>query len=106
MTLKDISYKGFVRFILFIELAIPIILAPFIALLYTVKPSAVNIDFNAVIDLPPFTFQHNDIDNNVQAHILFLLICFAAFLLTVFIKASILHFIAQRTKIGHIKIGR
>lgn len=99
MTFRDLSYWGIVKITLIMEFFIPLLLLPFFLIFYLVAPQKVTVNISKSIDIWGLTVQADGIIG----------LAFGALigsLIGLFISAAILYFFGQKTRLGHVKIGR
>ncbi|WP_418152101.1 hypothetical protein AB8615_07875 [Litorimonas sp. RW-G-Af-16] len=102
MQFKDLSFWGIFKISLIVEHLITVLLMPLMLIGHFVMPEKINFDITSKWKIG---FLTADTDGLIGALViiplLFFTICIGAI-----VKAAVLHFIAQKTRLGRIKISK
>jgi len=98
MQFKDLSYWGIFKLSLIFEIIIPIILAPFILVLYLTNPEA-----TTAISLEPRSVMGLLIESDSFG--LTLLLGLILLFISLIVQSALWYFLAQKTPLGRVKIS-
>lgn len=104
MTLKDISLKGLFKFLLVINLILPLFFVPIILIIYSIDPSKLHISMGDIkfMSIATITTSDTGISLYTFTAIFFLIngICVS------FFQALLVRGLAKYTSLGKITLGR
>ena len=102
MIFKELSYWGIFKFSLILDFVIPILLAPFLLFGLIVAPDKFSFKVDRELEFFGSSIDFGSGDITITANIF---IAFILFLIGLLIQCAILYFLAQKTRLGRVKIG-
>ena len=102
MMFNKLSYWGIFKVSLILDFVIPLLLAPFLLVGYMVAPDRFDFELDRKLELHGTSIDFGSGDITITANIFLALILF---IIGLMIQCAVLYFLAQKTRLGRIKIG-
>ena len=103
MQFKDLSFWGIFKLIVIFEVAIPLVISPFIFTYYLVRPDRFSFNFDWSVKAMGMNVKTTPHSANI---IIVILIGLFLAIISMLIQSGILNFLGQKTLLGKIQIGR
>ena len=102
MQFKDLTFWGIFKLLVIFEVAVPIVISPFIFAYYLIRPEKFSFNFDWSFKTLGITVKTTPDAINFIG-ILLLAIVFAV--ISIILQSAILHFLGRKTLLGKIRIG-
>lgn len=103
MKFRSISFWGLFKISLILDFVIPILITPFFAVYYFIAPDKFEINLDNDFNLYGLSFDVTSGDGSISAAIILIILIGIIGLLA---QCGILYFLAQKTPLGNVTVGR